>query len=104
MPANPGRRWCTALAKGSTTDALCSSGEQSPVPARMTCMHLEQGSRQKVCSFMQTSTQYRAFADECLRLAKAAKSENERNVLEEMAATWKMLAEEAERKISRSGS
>jgi hypothetical protein len=52
---------------------------------------------------MQTSTQYRAFADECRRLAKAAKTENERRVLEEMAAAWHMLAEEAERKRTRAG-
>jgi hypothetical protein len=47
---------------------------------------------------MQTSTQYRTFADECRRLAKAAKSEHERTILEEMAATWQMLAEEANQK------
>jgi hypothetical protein len=69
----------------------------------MTCMHLERPERQTDCSTMQTSTQYRTFADECLRLATAAKSENERKILEEMATTWKMLAEEAERKGSRSG-
>jgi hypothetical protein len=47
---------------------------------------------------MHNSTQYRTFADECRRLAKMAKTENERKVLEEMAATWHMLAEEADRK------
>jgi hypothetical protein len=46
---------------------------------------------------MQTSTQYRTFAEECLRLAKAAKTGRERKVLEEMSAMWKLLAEEAER-------
>jgi hypothetical protein len=51
---------------------------------------------------MQTSTQYRTFAAECQRLAQTAKSETERKILEEMAATWKMLAEEAERKHPRS--
>jgi hypothetical protein len=52
---------------------------------------------------MQTSTQYRSFAEECLRLAKASKTEHERKILEEMAETWKMLAEEADRKRSPSG-
>jgi len=52
---------------------------------------------------MQTSTQYRTFADECARLAKVAKTEHEREVLEEMAATWHMLAEEADRKRARFG-
>jgi hypothetical protein len=68
----------------------------------MTRMHREQRLRRKVCSTMQTSTQYRTFAAECERLAQTAKSETERKVLEEMAATWKMLAEEAERKRTRS--
>jgi hypothetical protein len=53
---------------------------------------------------MQTSIQYRTFADECLRLARAAKTEHERKVLEEMAATWRFLAEEVDRKSSRVGS
>jgi hypothetical protein len=39
--------------------------------------------------------QYRDFAEQCLRLAKAAKTEHERQVLHEMAATWKSLAEAA---------
>ena len=90
--------------QNNSTSYLCSLGEQSWVPARMTCMHLERRLRQTVCSTMQMSTQYRTFADECQRLAKAAKSDRERKVLEEMAATWKMLAEEAERKGPRSGS
>jgi hypothetical protein len=53
---------------------------------------------------MQTSAQYRTFADECTRLAKLAKTKHEREVLEEMAATWQMLAEEADRKGLRFGS
>lgn len=47
---------------------------------------------------MQTLTQYRTFAAECLRLAQTTKSETERKILEEMAAAWEMLAEEAEGK------
>ena len=54
--------------------------------------------------FMQNSTQYRTFADECVRLAKVAKTEHERKVLEEMAATWQMLAEKADGKQMRFGS
>jgi hypothetical protein len=53
---------------------------------------------------MQSSTQYRTFADECRRLAKAAKSAQERAVLEEMAATWQLLADEADQTKTRSGS
>jgi hypothetical protein len=58
----------------------------------------------KSFSFMQTSTQYRAFADECRRLAQLGKTEQERKILEEMAAAWQSLAEEADRRRSRSGS
>ena len=70
----------------------------------MTCMHLERGSANSGCLGMQRSTQYRAFAEECQRLAKISQTERERQVLEEMAAAWKMLADEADRKGSRAGS
>jgi hypothetical protein len=49
---------------------------------------------------MQSSTQYRLFAEECYRLAKTSRTEHERKVLEEMADAWAMLAEDAERKRS----
>ena len=52
---------------------------------------------------MQNSTQYRTFADECRRLAKAAKTVHEQQVLEEMATTWQMLADEADRSRTRAG-
>jgi hypothetical protein len=42
---------------------------------------------------MRASTQYRDFAEECLRLAKVAKMEHQRQVLHEMAETWTKLAE-----------
>ncbi len=47
---------------------------------------------------MQTQTQYRDFAEECDRLAKQAKTERERMVLNEMAEVWRSLAEEADRR------
>ena len=53
---------------------------------------------------MHNSTQYRTFADECRRLAKAAKTAHERIVLEEMAATWQLLADDADRTKVRSDS
>jgi hypothetical protein len=49
---------------------------------------------------MRETTQYRDFAEECLRLAKVAKTEHERQVLHEMAETWSKLAEEADQRIS----
>jgi hypothetical protein len=35
---------------------------------------------------------YEHFAEECERLAKEAKSDHHRNVLREMAETWRRLA------------
>lgn len=64
----------------------------------------ETAARAKSFFLMQNSAQYRTFADECTRLAKLAKTEHERKVLEEMAAAWHMLAQEADRKGSRFGS
>jgi hypothetical protein len=45
-----------------------------------------------------SSTQYREFAEECLRLAKQAKEEGHRNILQEMAKVWNELADEADKK------
>jgi hypothetical protein len=42
--------------------------------------------------------QYREFADECERMAKESKNEQHRSILEEMAAVWRRLADEAEKK------
>jgi hypothetical protein len=47
---------------------------------------------------MKPSSQYREFAEECLRLAKRAKSDQELSVLQEMAAAWLKLAEAADKK------
>jgi hypothetical protein len=49
---------------------------------------------------METSTQYRRFAQECRRLAREAKAERHRNIMEEMARAWDRLASEAEREGS----
>jgi hypothetical protein len=46
---------------------------------------------------MTTSTQYRKFAEECDHLARAAKTEHHRKMLEDMARVWRILAEEAGR-------
>jgi hypothetical protein len=47
---------------------------------------------------MATLPQYREFADQCLQLAKLAKSERDREVLREMAEAWSRLAEGVEAK------
>jgi hypothetical protein len=42
---------------------------------------------------MNTSRDYRKFADECYRLAGNAQTEQQRNILREMAAAWEELAD-----------
>ena len=48
--------------------------------------------------YRETSAQYREFAEECDRLAKQAKTDGERKILEKMAEAWRMLAAEANNK------
>jgi hypothetical protein len=43
---------------------------------------------------METSTEYKRFAEECRRLAREAKTEQHRRILEEMAQSWEKLAKE----------
>jgi hypothetical protein len=45
---------------------------------------------------MESSGQYRKFAEECRRYAKLADTDEQRKVLLEMEAAWAKLAEEAE--------
>ena len=42
---------------------------------------------------MNPSRDYRKFADECYRLAGDAQTEQQRNILREMAAAWEELAD-----------
>ena len=41
--------------------------------------------------YLETSAQYREFAEECDRLAKQATTEGYRKILEEMAEAWRMM-------------
>jgi hypothetical protein len=52
---------------------------------------------------MESSSEYRRFAEECRRLAQDAKTERHRKILEEMAEAWSKLAEEAEEDNQLSG-
>jgi len=45
---------------------------------------------------METAPEYRRFAQECRRLARDAKTERHRKIMEEMARAWDKLASEAE--------
>ena len=45
---------------------------------------------------MGQSADYRQNAAECLRLARSARSVEQKNILTEMAQTWAILAEQAD--------
>jgi hypothetical protein len=62
----------------------------------MTRMRPERRHRLAGCSAMKPSAQYREFAEDCMLLAKRARTEEERKILLEMAATWRTLADEAD--------
>ena len=59
--------------------------------------HSEQPGCAASYSGMESSTEYRRFAQECRRLAQEAKTERHRKIMEEMAQAWDRLAKEAER-------
>jgi hypothetical protein len=53
---------------------------------------------------MRTVAQYRRHAEECEALAKTAKSPEEREMIANMADTWRMLADQRERLIQKRAS
>jgi hypothetical protein len=63
----------------------------------MTSMHPERSACATGYSGMETSSEYRRFAQECRRLAREAKTERHRKIMEEMAQAWERLAHEADR-------
>jgi hypothetical protein len=72
------------------------------VPARMAFIFLERHNKANGFSFMERSTQYREFAEECRRFAQLAKTEEQRKILLQMEAVWMKLAEEAEERVAES--
>jgi hypothetical protein len=66
----------------------------------MTSMHPERRARAAGYPGMETSTEYRRFAQECRRLARDAKAERHRKIMEEMAQAWEQLAKEADEEAS----
>jgi hypothetical protein len=64
----------------------------------MSRMHPERSHCETGWPGMKPSPQYREFAEECLLLAKRAKTDQEQTVLQEMAAAWLKLAEAADEK------
>jgi hypothetical protein len=51
---------------------------------------------------MESSTQYRKFAEECRHFAQSAKTDEQRKLLLEMEEVWAKLAEEAEGRAAKS--
>jgi hypothetical protein len=66
----------------------------------MTSMRPERPGCAAGYSDMETSTEYRRFAQECRRLARDAKTERHRNIMEDMARAWDQLAKEADGEAS----
>jgi hypothetical protein len=66
----------------------------------MTSMHRERRLRSVRYSGMETATEYQRFAQECRRLARDAKTERHRNIMEDMARAWDQLAKEADEEAS----
>ena len=96
---------------GGGSRASWSDGGPSPAPwhrrralvpafgsARMTRMSQERPCGPRGWFHMTTSDQYRTFAEECERLARRTEAEHRRAILLEMAKTWRMLADESDRK------
>jgi len=63
----------------------------------MTSMHSERPGWTAGYSGMEPAIEYRRFAQECRRLAREAKTERHRVIMEEMAQAWEMLAKETDR-------
>ena len=53
---------------------------------------------------METSIEYRRFAEECRRMAREAKTERHRKILEDIAQAWQKLAKEADLESSHASS
>jgi hypothetical protein len=94
-----------ARSDGGTLDVLLDGGDCYEVLGQTGSKHiaailLERHTATADCSRMEPSIQYRKFAEECRRLAKSAKTADERKVLQEMEAIWTQLAEAADKKSS----
>jgi hypothetical protein len=71
------------------------------VPVRMAFMFLERHTKANGFSFMERSTQYRKFAEECRRFAQFAKTDEHRKILLEMEVVWTKLADQAEERAAK---
>jgi hypothetical protein len=71
---------------------------RNAVPWNMARMLPERSIPRNGCPGMDTPSKYREFAEECDRLAKQAKTNAHRRILEEMARVWRQLADEGDGK------
>jgi hypothetical protein len=108
QPANPG---AAALPASPLSHRNCRGIQALPrhnrrelrrrnlqkVPPCMAKIPQERPSGPRDWFHMETADQYRTFAEECERLARRAEAEHQRNILLEMAKTWRLLAQETER-------
>jgi hypothetical protein len=62
----------------------------------MAFIFLERHAKANGFFFMEPSTQYREFAEECRRFAQLAKTDEQRKISLQMEMVWTKLAEEAE--------
>jgi len=72
------------------------------VPACMAFIFLERHTKANGFLFMEPSTQYRKFAEECRRFAQSAKTDEQRKILLQMEAVWTKLAEDAQARAAKS--
>ena len=66
----------------------------------MECFFARNGQQEGALAHMQkldTSSDYRRFAEECDRLAQVAETERHRKILERMAEAWRVLAKQNQR-------
>ena len=80
---------------------LVHKAPDEKVPARMAFMFLERHTKANGFSFMERSTQYRKFAEECRRFAQFAKTDEQRKILLEMEVVWTKLADQAEERAAK---
>jgi hypothetical protein len=64
----------------------------------MSRVRQERRFRPDSCFRMETTQDYRRFAEECRRLARGASDPEHKKILKQMAEAWMHLAAEAERK------
>jgi hypothetical protein len=71
------------------------------VPQNIAAMSEERVNPASGFFYMEASAQYREFAEKCDRLVEETKDSRHKHVLQEMARTWRELADEEDAKQPR---